>query len=145
MDKGFLVNEFHTGMAEANKTLEEGEDQGEERPRASGPVLGYAFGAAVMVALAGIRQVFSGFWFHPAGFLLGSTMLMEYTWGSVLTALLIRWVTLRLGGAAVVRNRLMPFFVGVFLASIAAYVVFGAINAHLYFSYPSVLRQQVAF
>jgi len=79
--------------------------------------------AAVVMILAALRQAFPGFWFHPVGFLLGSANFMDYIWGSALTALVIRAIVLWLGGAATVRNKLQPFFVGFFLGSCAAYLV----------------------
>ena len=85
---------------------------------------GYIFGGAVTVVLAVLRQLFAGFWFHPIGFILGSAHMLEWAWGSVLVAWAIRAVVLKFGGAATVKNKLFPFFVGVFLGS----VVFIAIN-----------------
>lgn len=92
-----------------------------------------AFGvaAAVSVALTLLRQFFSGFWFHPIGFLLGSTDFMNYVWGSALTAWVVRSVALRLGGAATVRDKLRPFFIGTFLGSCVAYLLILCHGAYL--------------
>ena len=93
----------------------------------------WAFGisAAVTMLLAALRQVFSGFWFHPVGFILGSANFMDYIWGSCLIAAAIRAVVLWLGGAATVRNKLLPFFVGVFLGECAGYLILLAHAAYL--------------
>lgn len=93
----------------------------------------WAFGlsASITAILAVFRQLFSGFWFHPVGFVLGSSNFMDYIWGSALTAWVIRSVVVRLGGAATVRNKLQPFFVGVFLGACAAYLLLLAHAAYL--------------
>jgi hypothetical protein len=39
-------------------------------------------------------------------------------WGSILAAWVIRLIVVKIGGAETVRNKLLPFFAGVFLAAI---------------------------
>ena len=92
-----------------------------------------AFGlsAALAVVLTLLRQFFSGFWFHPVGFVLCSTNFMDYLWGSALTAWGVRLVVLRFGGAATVREKLQPFFVGVFLGTCTAYLLILMHGAYL--------------
>lgn len=141
-DKTFIAQDFNQAMAEANTTLLPADSP--ERAAAGGmkPTdWGYVFGGLVTAFLVGLRQMFSGFWFHPIGFVVGSTTMMEYAWGSILAAGIIRFVTLKLGGAVTVRTRLIPFFVGVFLGAIAAYLVFGILSGYLYFYHPAVLRK----
>ena len=84
---------------------------------------GYAAGGTILVTA--LRQVFAGFWFHPIGFVLGSTDFLNYIWGSALAAWLIRGAVLWMGGAATVRNKLQPFFIGVFLGGVLAELVIG--------------------
>jgi hypothetical protein len=93
--------------------------------------ISFGASAGIMIVLTLLRQLFSGFWFHPVGFLLGSTDFMNYVWGSALTAWVIRSVALRLGGAATVRDKLRPFFVGAFLGSCTAYLVVLCHGAYL--------------
>ena len=83
-----------------------------------------AFGlsAVLTIVVTLLRQFFSGFWFHPIGLVVGSTNFMDYIWGSALTAWAIRMVALRFGGAATVREKLQPFFVGAFMGSCTAYL-----------------------
>lgn len=85
---------------------------------------GYAYGAIVVGVLTVLRQLFAGFWLHPIGFMLGSTHIMGAgagsLWGSLLTAWAIRLLVVKLGGAETVRSKLLPFFAGVFLASVLA-------------------------
>jgi len=90
----------------------------------------FGFSAGVTMILAVLRQLFSGFWFHPVGFLLSSTNFMDYVWGSMLTAWVIRSVVLWLGGAATVRTKLQPFFVGVFLGAVTANLVVLILSAY---------------
>jgi hypothetical protein len=55
-------------------------------------------------------------------------------WGSLLAAYLVRLSVLRLGGAATVREKLIPAAVGLFLAALLGHAVFIAVNA-VYFFY----------
>ena len=80
----------------------------------------YAYGAAGTALVTVLRQLFAGFWFHPIGFILASTGCLSYIWGSALTAWVIRRVVLWMGGAATIRNKLQPFFVGVLLGAVVA-------------------------
>jgi hypothetical protein len=95
----------------------------------------WAFGlsAGVTMLLTALRQVFAGFWFHPIGFMLGSTVggFIEYVWGSLLAAWVIRFVVLKLGGAVTVREKLQPIFVGVFVGAALAYLCLGAHAVYL--------------
>lgn len=87
-----------------------------------------AMGAAsvITMVLTWLRQIFAGFWFHPLGFVLGSTAggggFINYVWGSLLVAGVIRWLTLKFGGAVTVRAKLQPIFIGVFLGACTAYL-----------------------
>jgi hypothetical protein len=84
---------------------------------------GYLYGAVVTAIFTILRQLFAGFWFHPIGFILSSTYYMDTVWGSLLVAWLIRSIVLRLGGAATVRNKLLPFFVGFFVGCIITILI----------------------
>ena len=76
-----------------------------------------------MTVVAVIRQFFPGFWFHPLGVLLGPNWLSTLIWGSCLVAWLIRLTVLKLGGAMMVRNRLHPLFVGVFVGAVGGHLI----------------------
>lgn len=91
----------------------------------------YLFGGVGTLVLAVTRQFFAGFWFHPVGFVLGCTNFMDYVWGSALAAGVIRALALWTGGAATVRNKLQPFFVGVFLGAALAELLIGGHGAYL--------------
>jgi len=92
---------------------------------------GYVYGGVIAVVLAVLRQAFSGFWFHPIGFVLGSCHMMEWAWGSVLVAAGIRFVVLKLGGAATVRRKLMPFAAGMFVGAVLVTLIFNCIAVYL--------------
>lgn len=98
-------------------------------PRVWGAVLA----GVVTATLTILRQLFAGFWFHPVGFIVGSSGLLLSAWGSLLMAWFIRLMVLRLGGAATVREKLLPVAAGIFLASIAAYALGTLVNGYVYF------------
>lgn len=105
-----------------------------------------AGGATAIVTL--LRHTFPGFWFHPIGIVLAATAdgfgMLRYwemnLWGSLLAAWCIRWLTLKLGGAAAVRETLFPFFVGVFVAAISAEMVMFIVHCYHYFFEPTTTR-----
>jgi len=80
-------------------------------------------------ALTIVRQFFAGFWFHPIGFILGSSHLLDGVWGSLLVAWIIRFLVLKIGGATSVRSKLQPFFVGAFVGSVVVMIIFMMINS----------------
>ncbi|NQU43336.1 hypothetical protein HQ520_08620 [bacterium] len=98
----------------------------------------YAAGGTLITAV--LRQMFAGFWFHPAGFIFGPTDFLGSVWGSLLAAWFIRMLVLRMGGAVTVRNRLLPFAVGVFLGGILGQIIFALINVYLFFFFPGAIR-----
>ncbi len=84
----------------------------------------------ITMALTLLRQFFSGFWFHPIGFILGSSAMNSgANWGSLLTAWAIRGLVLKISGATAVRNKLQPCFVGVFLGALAVLLIFSVVNS----------------
>jgi hypothetical protein len=85
-----------------------------------------------------LRQFFAGFWFHPIGVIVGSGWMAQEAWGSLLLAWLIRFSVLKIGGAATVRNKLMPFAVGIFLGGTAAYFTYFVTVSYLKFFVPGV-------
>jgi hypothetical protein len=99
----------------------------------SGGTWAAIFAGGVTAALTILRQLFAGFWFHPVGFILAATPFVANMWGSMLMAWLVRLLVLRLGGAATVREKLMPFAVGFVLGALAAYAVAIGVNGYAYF------------
>ena len=103
----------------------------------SAQATGMSWGSRVMIGtgvisviLTLLRQFFAGFWFHPLGFVLGATHLNDgANWGTLLIAWAIRALVLKIGGARAVRNKLQPFFVGVFIGCIVGIAIFTVINS----------------
>ena len=124
------ATEAMTGSASGDDTFEKME----------APRLSLLFGAGAAAVLTLLRQFFAGFWFHPIGFILGPTDMIRMCWGSLLLAWMIRLLVLKIGGAAAVREKLRPFAIGVFMAAVAAYAVFGLMNAWFYFHDAAALR-----
>ena len=91
----------------------------------------YLLAGGVTIILATLRQLFAGFWVHPIGFVLGSAHMLEWAWGSVFLAFVIRLVVLLLGGAATVKRKLMPFAVGLFVGGLVSVAVFVVISIYL--------------
>ncbi len=98
--------------------------------------LAFLFGVGVTTALTFVRQLHAGFWFHPFGYILGSSQMMQDAWGSLLAAGVVRLAVLRLGGAASVREGLYPFAVGCVLAIIAVCGLTGVLHGYDYFFSP---------
>ena len=102
---------------------------------AAWPKRAMLFGGLAMAVLTLLRQYFSGFWFHPVGFMLGWTNINNGApWGTLLVAWLIRFTVLKIGGARAVRNKLLPFFTGAFIGCILSVAVFTVINSCAYLS-----------
>ncbi len=95
-----------------------------------------AYGAGTVATVTVLRQFFAGFWFHPIGLIVGGTWMMQEAWGSLLLAWLIRLTVLKLGGAATVRNKLLPFATGIFLGGMTAYLVYAVTVSYLKFFVP---------
>lgn len=88
------------------------------------------FGGLAAAVVTGLRQLFPGFWFHPIGLLVGPSSLMETAWASLFAAYVVRLSVLKLGGAATVREKLIPIAVGIFLGALLGYALFVFGNAY---------------
>ena len=126
--------QFGIEMTNATERMLAQESGGQQAGRVLSPtVISFGFGAIVTTALALLRQIFAGFWFHPVGFILGGTEMMRMVWGSLFFAWLVRFAVLRLGGAVTVRSRLKPFAVGVLVGTVVSYGVATVINGYIFF------------
>ena len=136
---------YNAQMILATRTHVE-EETAETEHRGMEPATwGFIYGVAGTVVIAGLRQLFAGFWFHPIGFILGSTDMLDAAWGSFLLAALVRLMVLKLGGAATVRNKLTPFAIGMFYGTAAAYMAMVIIHGWIYFFSPGGKLIRVIF
>ena len=71
-------------------------------------------GGGITVALAWLRSRFVWWPFHPVGYAVGNTFLMDLLWCQFLVGWLCKVLTLRYGGIKAYRAAL-PFFVGLIL------------------------------
>lgn len=82
--------------------------------RPIGPLIAAGTGAGITLLLTGLRAQFVGFWLHPIGYVLANTYFVYECWGSILTAWVIKLMTLKIGGPRAIREQLTPWFAGVF-------------------------------
>ncbi len=120
--KPWYFSNLNAELAQAGLTVGADASAGTTETDLDPSTYGYIYGALGTTLLTILRQIFAGFWFHPIGFILGSTHMMGTgggaLWGSILTAWAIRLMVVKIGGAETVRTKLLPFFTGVFLASV---------------------------
>ena len=130
-------------LTKANSSFQlEGKEESAETDPA---IWGFLYAGGLTGVVTVLRQIFAGFWFHPVGIILGPSRLLQFAWGSCLVAAAIRFLVLRLGGAVTVRQKLLPFFVGVFISAVTAYAIFGVITGYLSFFEPTAMRYEVFF
>ena len=84
--------------------------------------------AGITCGLSAARLTLLRFPFHPLGYVLATTPLMSYAWGSILIAWLVRFVGLHLGGVRAIRNLLQPYMLGLILGSVLALLVWDAVG-----------------
>ncbi len=88
-----------------------------------------------------LRHTFTGFWLHPGAIVLSATWVMYHVWASLFVACVVRFVVLKLGGAATVREKLLPFSAGIFLAAVAAQGFFFVVDLFLFYVMDSTQLQ----
>jgi len=94
-----------------------------KRPQAW--ALGISFVVTLLLFVA--KSLWVGFPLHPVGYILANTYFINMVWGSLFTAMVVKFLALKIGGVMVVRNVLRPFFVGMFLGAIASYLLWDAL------------------
>lgn len=92
---------------------------------------GLGIGVAVTGALAFLRAKLTWFPFHPLGYVLASSYFMKCCWFAFFVAWVVRLALFRIGGARYIRRGLVPFCVGMFLACIAAIVIFDIVGIYM--------------
>lgn len=132
-EQNWYFNGFRSGSLNADRALESGTvglaPEGKPMNIVRNPdAKGLAIGAGVTFALAGLRSLFSWFPIHPLGYVLASTYAMKGLWIYCLAAWAIRLGLFRLGGARTIREGLVPFCVGMFVAAVISIFIFDAVG-----------------
>ncbi len=126
----WFTNTFRDPLAQATNAWLDGSQAAEASPWNARMMV---FGGVTMAVLTLLRQFFSGFWFHPIGFMLGWTNINNGApWGTLLVAWAIRFTVLKIGGTKAVRYKLLPFFVGTFIGCLLSLLVFLVVNTRSY-------------
>ncbi|MBI2437627.1 MAG: hypothetical protein HYV36_02280, partial [Lentisphaerae bacterium] len=134
--QNWYFNEFRTGEASADRAFESGTlaTTPETRPMDilhNLDAKGLGFGLVITWALAALRSLFMWFPVNPIGYVLAPSHFMSGFWFCALLAWLIRLLILRLGGARMIRAGLVPFCLGMFLASICSIILFDLVGIGL--------------
>ena len=82
--------------------------------------LGISFVITILLFVA--KTLWVNFPLHPVGYILANTYFINMVWGSLFTAMVIKFIALRAGGVMVIRKVMTPFFVGVFLGTVSSYI-----------------------
>jgi hypothetical protein len=132
-EQNWYFNGFRSGELNADRALEAGTVGQSPDGRAlnvlhNPDAKGLAIGAGVTLGLAGLRSLFTWFPLHPLGYVLASTFFMKSLWLYMLLAWAIRQALFRLGGARSIREGLVPFCVGMFLAAITSIFIFDVVG-----------------
>lgn len=84
----------------------------------TGPLIAVGAGTVITMFLTFLRIRFVGFWLHPLGYVLANTYFAHGLWGTLLTAWIVKWAGLRIGGPRLIRRYLTPLFAGVFCGAV---------------------------
>jgi hypothetical protein len=107
------------------KAADEGKPLVRETRRGHAWAVGISFVITILLFVA--KTIWVGFPLHPVGYILANTHFINMVWGSLLVALIVKFVALRAGGVRFVRSVMTPFFVGVFLGAISSYLFWDAV------------------
>ena len=129
---------YHTEATMDSVTPAEEEEQRDVDPR----TWAILYSGTLTFVVTALRQTFTGFWFHPVGIIIGSMGALYRIWGSLVVAWVVRFSVLKFGGAATVREKLLPFAAGIFLAAVTAQGLFFAIDFFLFYFTDSSMFQR---
>lgn len=96
----------------------------EQKPRLW--ALGISFVTTILLFVG--KSMWVNFPLHPVGYILANTYFINMVWGSLLTAMIIKFVALKAGGVMTVRKTMTPFFVGVFLGAVSSFIFWDVIG-----------------
>ena len=112
---------------DAAMTAQQTAEAAERASKIIGPWISVAAGALITIALAALRSYFAGFWLHPLGYVLANTYCVYMCWGSLHVAWLLKYLGLKISGPRFIRERMMPFFGGVFCGAVAGQILWTAV------------------
>lgn len=135
-EQNWYYNGFRTGQMAIDRAFEAGTvgQQPESQPLnilRNPDAKGISIGLTITVLLALVRAQFAWFPLHPVGYVLAPTFFMKGFFFTAFVAWAIRILILRLGGARRIRNGLVPFSIGMFLAVIASVMIFEVVGIFL--------------
>ena len=78
-------------------------------------------------ALGIVRLTFLRFPFHPLGYAMATTQVMNYFWFSIVLAWLIRLIALRLGAVRMLRSQVQPYMIGLIVGSVLALLLWDVV------------------
>lgn len=124
-NQSFQVRLVTTEVAYQDQRYQKCQDEkqpfGFDVKRADAWALGVSFVVTILLFVA--KSLWVSFPLHPVGYILANTYFINMVWGSLLTALLVKFMALKVGGVIVVRNVLRPFFVGLFVGAVSSYLL----------------------
>lgn len=135
-EQNHYLNSFRTGEAAAdrafeNKTLFATPEMRPLDVLHNPDAKGLGIGMATTWLLALLRSLFMWFPLHPIGYVMAPSYFMGGFWFCAFLAWVIRVLVLRVGGARSIREGLMPFCVGMFMACIVSIIFFDLVGLYL--------------
>jgi hypothetical protein len=131
----FYFNNFISGEADADRAFINGTLQSTLAkpfdPISNMHAKGMYIGMGITLLLGMLRNLFTWFPLQPIGYVLAPSYFMGGFWLCAFIAWLVRVIMLRFGGTHTIRNALMPFVVGMFLACIASVLFFTIFSVYL--------------
>ncbi len=133
INQNWYFGTLRSAVAEADNAVRSGlvGAEGLQPTFQTAPLLATGFGFAMTLLLTFLRARFVGFWLHPIGYVLSNTYFIYMCWGSLLLALIIKSIALRIGGPRLIRQHMTPFFAGIFCGAIAGMVFWDTIGVVL--------------
>ncbi|MBN2451417.1 MAG: hypothetical protein JXR77_13580 [Lentisphaeria bacterium] len=128
-NQAFQVRIVTTEVAYQDQRFQKAQDENTpfgvevRRPYALAVVISFAVTVLLFVA----KSLWVNFPLHPVGYILANTYFINMVWGSLFTAMVVKYIALKAGGVMVVRRVLRPFFVGMFLGALGSYLFWDAI------------------
>jgi hypothetical protein len=133
VSQNWYFTSLRTAVANADAQVLHAAATGEEAGAVfpAGALTAVGIGGGITLLLTFLRTQFVGFWIHPIGYILANTFFIYAVWGSILAAWVIKWSALKIGGPRLIRERMTPFFVGVFVGSVAGMLFWDIVAAIL--------------